>query len=97
MNAQYEQLLLQTRRHFFRNCQVGLGAMALGSLLRDDGVLRAAPAHQGDNPLAPKPPHFSPKAKRGIFLFMAGGPSQLELFVRRSAPRRATRTRPAGR
>jgi hypothetical protein len=54
--------------------------MALGSLLHNDGAVQAATTPQGDNPLAPKPPHFSPKAKRVIFLFMAGGPSQLELF-----------------
>jgi hypothetical protein len=67
--------LLDTRRHFFRDCGVGLGAMALGSLLRQDA--QAAPAV---NPFAPKPPHFDPKAKAVIFLFMAGGPSQFELF-----------------
>src|SRR6516164_1631219 len=59
-----EPLLLQTRRHFFRDCSVGIGAMALGSLLNE---CRAAP-------------HYTPKAKSVIFLFMAGGPSQLELF-----------------
>src|SRR4029434_2319069 len=40
--------------------------------------LHAAPVAQ--NPLTPKPPHFPPKAKSVIFLFMAGGPTQLELF-----------------
>jgi hypothetical protein len=69
-------LLLQTRRHFFRDCAVGVGAMALGSLLNEG---RAAPAAIA-NPLAPKPPHYPARAKRVIFLFMAGGPSQLELF-----------------
>jgi Protein of unknown function (DUF1501) len=67
--------LLHTRRHFFRDCGVGLGAMALGSLLA-----REAQAAPTTNPLAPKPPHFPPKAKAVIFLFMAGGPSQFELF-----------------
>ncbi|HVK14000.1 MAG TPA: DUF1501 domain-containing protein [Gemmataceae bacterium] len=64
--------LTETRRHFFRDCGIGLGAMALGSMLRAD-----APA---TNPLAPKPSHFAPKANAVIFLFMAGGPSQFELF-----------------
>jgi hypothetical protein len=76
------QLHQQTRRHFFSQCGVGVGAMALGSLLGDQ--LAAAPTGAGDvpgvNPLAPKPTHFTPKAKRVIFLFMAGGPSQLDLF-----------------
>ncbi len=66
--------LAHTRRHFFRDCGVGLGAMALGSLLNRDAAAASA------NPLAPKPPHFPAKAKSVIFLFMAGGPSQLELF-----------------
>ena len=68
----------QTRRHFFGNCGVGLGGIALSELMfRNRGV--AAPASD-NNPLAPKPTHFSPKAKNVIFLFMAGGPSQLEMF-----------------
>ncbi len=77
------QLLQTTRRHFFRDCRVGLGAMALGSLMMDDGwlsVAGAVPEIEGANPLAPKPPHFKPRAKSVIFLFMAGGPSQFELF-----------------
>ncbi|HMF14769.1 MAG TPA: DUF1501 domain-containing protein, partial [Gemmataceae bacterium] len=68
-------LIQHTRRHFFRDCGIGLGSMALGSLLARE--THAAPAV---NPLAPKPPHFAPKAKAVIFLFMAGGPSQFELF-----------------
>jgi hypothetical protein len=68
-------LLLQTRRHFFERCGVGLGSMALASISARDG--RAAEAV---NPLAVKPPHFPARAKNVIYLFMAGGPSQLELF-----------------
>jgi hypothetical protein len=68
-------LLLQTRRHFFGQCAVGVGTMALASLLHEDS-LNAAPAMPG----AVKPPHFPARAKSVIFLFMAGGPSQLELF-----------------
>lgn len=69
-----------TRRHFFRECGVGVGAMALAALLADEGY--AAPRVQLDpaNPLAPRQPHFTPRAKNVIFLFMAGAPSQLELF-----------------
>jgi uncharacterized protein (DUF1501 family) len=65
-----------TRRWFFRECGVGLGAMALQHLL--GGSLLASPS--AVNPLAPKKPHFAPKAKRVIYLFMAGAPSHLELF-----------------
>ncbi len=63
------------RRWFLEQCGVGLGSMALGSLMADSGY-----AVQTDDPLAPKKPHFAPKAKRVIYLFMAGGPSQMELF-----------------
>jgi len=70
-------LLLRTRRHFFTDCAVGLGSMALASLL-NDGKVSAAP--QLLNPLAARQPHFPGKAKAVIYLFMAGAPSQLELF-----------------
>src|SRR5215212_6925090 len=63
-----------TRRHFFSDCAIGLGGLALASLL--DGKAATASA----DPLAAKPGHFPAKAKNVIFLFMAGGPSQLELF-----------------
>jgi hypothetical protein len=65
-----------TRRWFFNQCGVGLGSMALASLLGTNKALGAVV----DNPLSPKKPHFAPKAKRVIYLFMAGGPSHLELF-----------------
>src|SRR6266853_398321 len=65
-----------TRRWFFKQCGVGLGAIALGELLRQNGF--ASPA--SDDPLSPKKPHHAPKAKRVIYLFMAGAPSHLELF-----------------
>jgi hypothetical protein len=66
-----------TRRWFFEQCGVGLGAMALGQLLAESGF--AATTAPSD-PLAPKAPQFAPKAKRVIFLFMAGAPSHLEMF-----------------
>ncbi len=66
-----------TRRWFFKQCGVGLGTVALHSLMRDRGF--AAPAVASD-PLAPRGPHHAPKVKNVIFLFMAGAPSQLELF-----------------
>ena len=74
-----KRLLATTRRHFFGQCGVGLGSMALASLLAEEGggaIVPPDPHH----PLAARPPHFAPRAKRVIFLFMAGGPSQLELF-----------------
>ena len=67
-----------TRRHFFGQCAVGLGAIALNQLLSADG--RAAVSVDPAHPMAQRPPQFAPKAKRVIYLFMAGGPSQLDLF-----------------
>src|SRR4051794_2064227 len=64
-----------TRRAFFREAFGGFGTLALTALVRDE-QLQAAPP----NPLAPKPPHRSARAKAVIFLFMAGGPSHLETF-----------------
>ena len=52
--------------------------LALAALLGEEA--RAASARDGDNPLAPKAPHFAPKAKRVIYLFMHGGPSQMDTF-----------------
>ena len=72
----HSDLQARTRRHFFRDCGVGVGAMALGSLLARD----ASAAKERTDPLAPKKPHFPAKAKAVIYLFMAGAPSQLELF-----------------
>jgi hypothetical protein len=65
-----------TRRWFFKECGVGLGAIALGELFRGAGHAEAT----GANPLAARRPHFEPKVKQVIFLFMAGAPSHLELF-----------------
>ena len=73
-----DRLRATTRRHFFRDCGVGVGKIALASLMME-AQLRAAPASVAD-PMAPRPPHFAPKAKRVIYLFMAGAPSQLDLF-----------------
>ena len=69
-----------TRRHFFGRCAVGLGAVAFNSLLQRDGFGASAPLSNTLNPMAPHAPQFPGRAKRVIFLFMAGGPSQLELF-----------------
>ena len=68
-----------TRRHFFSRCAMGLGGIALASLM-NERLLGAQPPAALPNPMAPKQPHFAPKAKNIIYLFMAGGPSQLELF-----------------
>jgi len=74
------RLRAQTRRHFFERCRVGLGSITLASLLSDSWLCADESAKSAGNPMAPKRSHFPAKAKHVIFLFMAGGPSQLELF-----------------
>ncbi len=65
------------RRWFIEQCGVGMGALALNHLLANAGY---AATQDAGNPLAPRKPHFAPKAKNVIFLFMAGAPSHLEMF-----------------
>lgn len=69
-----EQRHFHTRRWFFRDCGVGLGSIALASLVGQDQ------AHGASSPPTGRHPHFAPKAKRVIFLFQGGAPSHLELF-----------------
>src|SRR5216110_2776497 len=81
MTGNIDPLLQLTRRHFFRDCGVGVGKIALASLLTNPFSSRGANAvNTAANPLAPRTPHFKPKAKHVIHLFMAGAPSQLDLF-----------------
>ena len=70
MSIRTELAQRRTRRHFLQGCQLGLASMYIGSL-------RAA---SSDHSLKRKQPHYAPKAKSVIYLHMAGGPSQLELF-----------------
>src|SRR5918998_1155300 len=69
-----------TRRHFFSQCGLGLGSIALASLLGERAFAAGASSPDLTNPMAPRQPHHTPRAKNVIYLFMAGGPSQLELF-----------------
>ena len=74
MDPRFEYGRTLTRRHFFGLTSTGIGTAILASLLHDD--LRAAEATAGLEAL----PHFAPKAKRVIYLFQSGAPSQMELF-----------------
>ncbi len=76
MNSPLHPIHHATRRHFFERCGIGLGSIALGDMLARE-TQAAAPAA---DPMAPRRSHHGAKAKNVIFLFMAGGPSQLELF-----------------
>ncbi|HWF17749.1 MAG TPA: DUF1501 domain-containing protein [Verrucomicrobiae bacterium] len=69
-----------SRRWFLKECGVGLGAIALHTLLGDYASAASAQPGANANPLAPRQPHFAPRAKNIIYLFMAGAPSHLELF-----------------
>src|SRR5215467_9741696 len=75
--SEYARLI--TRRWFFRQCGVGLGSVALASLLGTEQA-SGAPTLRAANPLAPKEAPLKGTAKRVIYLFMGGAPSQLDLF-----------------
>ena len=80
MNPFQQHCIDITRRHFLKDCGIGLGKIALAGLLTDSFRRNAIAAPSAPNPLAPRAPHFPGKAKRVIHLFMAGAPSQLDLF-----------------
>ncbi|MBT7255402.1 MAG: DUF1501 domain-containing protein, partial [Planctomycetaceae bacterium] len=73
MNPIREAELIETRRHFFGRAATGLGAAALTSLM-NPGAFASSTASALDAP------HFAPKAKRVIYLFMSGAPSQLDMW-----------------
>ncbi len=77
MNPYLDSLVQSTRRHFLKDSALGLGAIALSSLLGRNAF--AAPAAV-TNPLAARLPHFAPKAKRIIYLHLTGSPPNLDLF-----------------
>ena len=67
-----------TRRDLLRSTAVGFGHLALSSLLGQEAPSAEPPTAR--DPLTPKPPHFAARAKRIVFLFMKGGPSQVDTF-----------------
>ncbi|HEY7329743.1 MAG TPA: DUF1501 domain-containing protein [Gemmataceae bacterium] len=79
MNPTHEHIQTFTRRHFFGRTALGLGTAALATLMNPRA--RAATATGG----LPDLPHFAPRAKRAIYLFMNGGPSQMDLFDHKPA------------
>lgn len=74
----------RTRRAFLWEAGMGLGGVALASMLYRDGYARSPRDPEASprtaNPLAPKPPHFAPRARQVIFLYMYGGPSHIDTF-----------------
>ena len=81
MEPRSERLLQLTRRHFFGKAATGIGMAALASLLNEDASAAdiGAAVSDGSSGL-PGLPHFPPTAKRVIYLFQSGGPSQMDLF-----------------
>jgi len=77
MNPYLDSLVQTTRRHFLKESAMGLGAIALSSLLGRNAFAASAAA---TNPLAARLPHFAPKAKRIIYLHLTGSPPNLDLF-----------------
>ena len=75
-----EKSLTRTRRDFLATSASGLGGVALASLLDQDNLLAASRNNRLTNPLSPEKSHFEGKAKACIFIFMAGAPSQVDLF-----------------
>ena len=70
-----------TRRETLQRMGTGLGVLGLAGLLADQGALGIeAGSSVSDKPLAPRAPHFQPRAKHVIHLFMNGGPSQVDTF-----------------
>src|SRR5262245_37582604 len=78
MNLHLHLARAQTRHQFLKNCHSGIGAFALAALLEREA--QAAKSQAPDAPMAPRQPHFTPKAKSVIYLHMSGGPPQQELF-----------------
>jgi hypothetical protein len=79
MNPFREHQLLLSRRHFFGRAAAGIGAAALGSLLNPKLFSAFGAGPDAGQPMLGKP-HFAPKARRIIYLFMAGGPAQMDLL-----------------
>ena len=82
MHPMLEKRLLLTRRHFFGLGSFGLGTAALASLLPEELLGQAPPSAPAKAALGGLPtlPHYEPKAKRVIYLFQSGAPSQMDLF-----------------
>jgi hypothetical protein len=90
MHPLEQHLLQQTRRAFLKKSGFGFGSIALGSLLAEslfaaDSSSAESAAQKAGNSLAPRSPHFPPRAKRVIYLHMVGAPSQLDLFDHKPA------------
>ena len=76
----HDSPLSMTRRDMLKRCGMGLGMIGLSSLLQQEGLLASGNFAFGGNPMASRKPHFAAKAKRVIWLFLNGGPSQMDTW-----------------
>lgn len=80
MNPLRDAELIETRRHFFGRTATGIGGAALSSLVNPALFADQATTSVTEDGFQVKPPHFAPKAKRVIYLFMSGAPSQIDMW-----------------
>ena len=82
MSGEFERRVIRdiTRRTFFKQVGYGMGGIALSSLMTESLFAQAGPRKRSPDPLAPKKTQFPARAKNVIYLFMAGAPSQIDLF-----------------
>ena len=78
-SVRFEEACL-TRREFLSRCGMGFGVVALTPLLSEAGLVTPARAVETSNPLSPRSPHFSGRAKRVVHFFLNGGPSHVDTF-----------------
>lgn len=71
---------IRSRRQFLQQSACGFGALSLAAMMHDQAIAARKRVNHGSDPLATRPPNIKPRAKRVIFLFMKGGPSQVDLF-----------------
>src|SRR5690349_13745542 len=76
-----QEYIVQSRRNFLATSASGIATLALASLFQEDGFLvTPATAAEAANPLRPRAPHFAPKAKACICIYLEGAPSHIDLF-----------------
>src|SRR5258706_16360783 len=80
MNPAQERLQHLSRRHFFKSTGLAVGRIALAGLMLPEALRANVAGKSSAHPPLPGLPHFAPKAKRLIYLFMNGGPSQMDLL-----------------
>ena len=87
------------RRQFLNNVGGGIGAIALAKILSEENLLASSGSHSkgGLDPVAVKEPHYEPKVKRVIYLFMHGGPSHVDLFDPKAGSDKVRRRAAAGK